>query len=232
MTGVTPLPAVTKRRARSAAGRGRFVVVGHNQEYQSAIWTSNDGRNWRSADWVPTDDIELYDVVGGGPGFVAVGRSWGDDDHAGVAVAYVSSDGSAWRRVDVPAAGQQLRRIGRVGDRLVASNLNTLLVSDDGETWQLANAPVEIQYVLDFAEAGSGLLALANYGSGDDRPPTTTWFTEDGLDWQSDGNLPGAVSLASAVSASGRMGSVVIGTANTRKGDRWVAFRSSDGLSA
>lgn len=73
------------------------VTSGHalGQEEPSA-----DLQAWQRAEtpFTPTD-LELWDVVAGGPGFIAVGGGFEPDHDVGTAAIWVSQDGRTWQSV-------------------------------------------------------------------------------------------------------------------------------------
>ena len=99
-----PGGANTSIGAVAVAGPG-LVAVG-SDDYDAAVWTSADGRNWSR---VPDDEAvfggpsyqAMRDVVVGGPGLVAVGRDSvvvGKYSYA-VAAVWTSPDGITWSHV-------------------------------------------------------------------------------------------------------------------------------------
>ena len=68
-----------------------------------AIWFSVDGVSWSQVADVPNRNGGLYDVIVGGPGFVAFGNN--ADIDFGAPFAWTSSDGQHWVETDLNAAG-------------------------------------------------------------------------------------------------------------------------------
>jgi len=86
-----------------------------------AIWTSADGRVWRAADTsaLRHAGAEVFDVVAGGPGFVAYGRkapssrtptTWGKGE--GPVALWTSADGRTWSPVADPGFGPAAEIVG------------------------------------------------------------------------------------------------------------------------
>jgi len=160
------------------------------------FWTSADGRTWRP---VPDDpgafaNAEVRAIARSGSGFVAVGVV-GTAQQATAAVAWTSSDGTTWHRVDDPAfAGGVAVSVTTAPFGLVAvgSDVNrkeaVAWTSRDGRSW--VKAPTEPSrlyagfiWMTDVVTIGDTLLAVGEY-QGLQRGTATSWISHDGLHWQ------------------------------------------------
>jgi hypothetical protein len=129
------------------AGGPGLVAVGYDRssgDADTAVWTSPDGLAWSR---VPHDEAvfggddsqQMYSVVAGGPGLVAVGydRSGGDDD----AAVWTSPDGLAWSRVPYDEAvfggdgTQEMLSVVAGGPGLVAVGYDRSGGDDDAAVW-------------------------------------------------------------------------------------------------
>ncbi len=87
-------PASGRMMDVAAAGPG-FVAVGSDGA-RAAAWTSTDGRTWQEQPPSPAlDNASMTRVVSTGSGLIALGES-----STGDGLAWASSDGSAWTRLD------------------------------------------------------------------------------------------------------------------------------------
>src|SRR5687767_6683504 len=97
-----------------------LVIVG-----MGAIWTSTDARSWEKAD-APIEGNNVYDVVAGGQGFVAVGSEYVDSMEA-VGRIWTSPDGRDWTALETPPsmAKSELRSVAAADGMLVATGWTT-----------------------------------------------------------------------------------------------------------
>ncbi|MBU1493114.1 MAG: hypothetical protein KJ956_04025 [Actinobacteria bacterium] len=189
-----------------------LVAVGYvwsGDDGDGAVWTSVDGSAWTR---VPHDEAVfggpfsqlVFDVVVGGPGFVAVGADGmnGGDWNAAV---WTSADGLIWTRVphDEQAFGgprdQTAQGVAAVSDGLVAvgsaydpgtaRTIAAVWVSDDGLTWERIPGGGQSEGPSPFNEdltgvvaAGPGLVAFGYEESNSDLN-ATVWVSVDGHDW-------------------------------------------------
>ena len=87
----------------------RALAWGSVQAVGPTIWRSEDGRDWKTAAVEPLDDAwveegyhgAVLDVIGGGPGLVAVGTFMAVDGWM-TSVVWTSPDGLSWSRVRDP----------------------------------------------------------------------------------------------------------------------------------
>jgi hypothetical protein len=206
------VPDSTVMTAVTAGGPG-VVAVGYQvdlstDDRDAVVWASPDGLSWVR---VPQDEAvfggpshqSMTGVAAGGPGLVAVGYdiistgSWpgGDWD----AAVWVSSDGSAWSRVDGTVFGRPGRQVMTAvtagGPGLVAVGYDNssgdwrpaVWTSPDGMAWTRAADDDETLgggMMLAVAAGGPGLVAVGHGGAteGDD-PDAVVWVSADGLVW-------------------------------------------------
>jgi len=183
-----------------AAGDTGMVAVGIDG-IGAAAWASPDGSTWtRVSDDAAFDESgAIYDVVAGGPGFVAVGTDKYDDGSA--AVVWTSADGLAWTRVPdtaetyTPRTHSKMRAVTVGGPGLVAVGFEAdgdwaaaVWTSSDGLTWtRVPNDEaifdgVEDQMMEAVTAGGPGFVAVGqDYGSDD--VGAAVWTSTDGFTW-------------------------------------------------
>ncbi|GAA3576809.1 hypothetical protein GCM10022419_067510 [Nonomuraea rosea] len=140
--------ASTSTVQRVVGGGGKWLASGGDGgSGERGLWTSTDGYSWAT---VPAaglaafkDGDHIEDIARTSSGFVAVGRTTGDDGGSGPA-AWRSADGSTWERVET--RGLEVREIKAVvakGDTVVAigqpaegEGSRVLRSADGGRTWQ------------------------------------------------------------------------------------------------
>ena len=175
-----------------------FVAVGDTSggDGTDPVWFSPDGRSWARvpADSGP-DSASLWDVVAGGPGFIAVGI-----DGRNEPAAWYSTDGLAWTAADVSLPSG----IGNVDSMFGVTSTDAgflawgrvrnddayVWTSNDGRSWQ--SVPDESVF------GGSGDEEILWIGQGQDRfvaggyerpQPSggeghpAAWTSTDGLTW-------------------------------------------------
>ncbi|WP_188192466.1 hypothetical protein [Nonomuraea sp. SYSU D8015] len=140
--------ASTPTVQRVVGGDGRWLASGGDgQSGERGLWTSTDGFSWQAVEasgmtaFRPGDQI--HDIARTASGFVAVGRTTGDDGAAGPA-AWRSVDGRAWERIHL--TGLEVREFKAVvakGDTVVAighpaegEGSRVVRSADGGRTWQ------------------------------------------------------------------------------------------------
>jgi hypothetical protein len=137
-----------------SAGPDGITVYGQ-ADYEDAQWTSSDGTSWTrpelgisSSGPATRPQGEVYDIIAGGPGFVAVGRTDPPDPTGAI---WVSADGLEWQRV-AEEQSEIIRQFEHVtsdpnSTRILAFgwdkalDTTTTLYSDDGLTWASSHAP-------------------------------------------------------------------------------------------
>jgi hypothetical protein len=115
-----------------------FVVVASD-----SIWFSADGVAWTQIADEVFLNAEVYEVVAGGPGVVAVGRIDPDDPSGAI---WVSSDGLEWEPV-AEEHSEAVRQFESVaadpdGTQVIAFGWGASLYSDDGFEWRVVEAPL------------------------------------------------------------------------------------------
>ena len=220
---------------RLAAGPAGFLIAGIRVS-GAAVWLSADGKDFRLIERAPqlatdegfesaaSDAIEAdgqWVVVGGA---TAVGRP--DRDPA----VWLSSDGTAWRRVVLPGDDtyEELQRVVHLGGDAIAVGLRGQTFGawrGRGEAWQVAGrfgstAAGAVADARSLTVVNGRLLAAVNDGAG-----YGLWSSADG------GRSWGAVALPAAqaagsersVSVAGRGKSVLLIGDDAKHGRVWVA---------
>lgn len=200
---VDPSSAECRRMHMVAAGDGGVVALGLDSD---DVWTSPDARTWTG---VPPADTgfsdlvgQIFQVVAGGPGFVAVGQDCGGPDNPNQRcrpAVWTSTDGASWMKVahdeavfgpfaaagdgqpesliaDVTVGGPGLVAVGKVGFQ------PAIWISSDGRDWtrlsldeSVFDQQAEIRYV---RSGAAGLIAV---GQGEFIAPV--WTSTDGITW-------------------------------------------------
>ena len=165
-------------------------------ERHARLWHSADGLAWQP---VPDDPAafagaEVASIVGTASGYVALGRL-GTGGRATGSIAWRSSDGLTWTRIDDPAlaaglavsvvtTSEGLLAVGSDGDEREAVAWS----SADGARWSRApSEPARLHFgekirMTDVVVTASGYVGVGNYvgvqyGTG------TSWLSTDGLHW-------------------------------------------------
>ena len=165
---------------------------------RARFWRSPDGARWTP---VPDEaarfdgaEVEAILAVPGGRGFVAVGGR-GAAGFAISSLAWTSTDGTSWQRVDSPALETgRVHAVAPLGSGFVAVGSDAdereavSWTSADGVTW--TKAPTEASRLhsgekirmTDVVATPEGLVGVGNYvglqyGTG------TSWLSSDGLRW-------------------------------------------------
>ncbi|HEY8481291.1 MAG TPA: hypothetical protein VIL71_15825 [Spirillospora sp.] len=153
-----------------AARPGRAVAVGSTNG-DAAIWTATENRAWRRAEF-PDATGRLTDVVHGGRGWLAVGRTSGAKPGH---LVMTSPDGITWTKAGLrggpPLAAAAAGRAG-----YVAVGTGAAWFTADLKTWRrtaLDGAPAAV------TEMDGTYVAV---GGRDGSP--AVWTSEDGGDWK------------------------------------------------
>ncbi len=133
---------------RVVGGGGRWLASGGDaMGVEHGLWTSADGFSWAAVDQAGLAAFRTGDVVADiartASGFVAVGRSAGEDGRA-VPAAWRSSDGRSWERVETRDLGVgEISAVVAKGDTVVAvgrpvqgDGARVLRSSNGGGHWQ------------------------------------------------------------------------------------------------
>ena len=180
--------------------------------------------------------IELWDVVVGGPGYVAVGGGFVAEAETSTAVIWVSDDGRTWQ--SVPLFGQAAtgvpRAVTATPDGLVAVGSGccpdeaAVWLSADGLAWERlpASPSLEGSAMLDVTATPEGLVAVGCSAqleclSG------LSWTSPDGRTW-SDPVALDAVDLLPLAVAATEAGILALGSGSAY-GDAARLALSSDG---
>jgi hypothetical protein len=169
-------------------GGDGLVGVGYDGAFGSILWTSTDGQVWRDVTPPEFKSAGLVSVVPFRGKFVAVGRGDTFDVDTDQAAAWISEDGTSWRRV---AGGPDMR--GQMID-VVASDLGLFAVggvpgddaagiwrSTDGETWGRTGGDFGGAFMWSIAEGGPGLVVTG--WRRNPEPDLAVWTSADGIDW-------------------------------------------------
>ncbi|TDC89265.1 hypothetical protein [Actinomadura sp. 7K507] len=159
-----------ERAVRSlAASPGRSVAAGSTNG-GAAIWTAVDGRAWQRARF-PGAGGRLSDVVHGGKGWLAVGRTSGESP---APLAMTSQDGVTWQKAAFPGGPPPVAAAtGPSG--YVAAGTGAIWRSADLKTWKrtdLDGAPSDVT-----AAAGK-YVAVGGRGTA-----PAVWTSPDGAEW-------------------------------------------------
>lgn len=154
----------------------------------------------------PSGSVLISDVIAAGPGLIAVGDIWSDEDEMATGVIWYSTDGRTWTRVpheDQVFNNTTIRAIAEGGPGLVAvgnawneefpdsDNSAAVWVSEDGMSWSRVPHNEEVfggpalQEMFDVTAGGPGLVAV-----GWDNPldvwdaSAAVWTSVDGLAWE------------------------------------------------
>ncbi|MFG2090189.1 hypothetical protein [Spirillospora sp. NPDC048824] len=159
-----------ERAIRSlAAVPGRSVAVGGTNG-GAAIWTAPDGRTWQRARF-PGAGGWLSDVVHGGKGWLAVGRTSGAKP---APLVMTSQDGASWQKAAFPAGPPPVAVVtGPAG--YVAAGAGAMWRTADLKTWKrtdLDGAPSDV------AAAAAKYVAVGARGEA-----PAVWTSADGVTW-------------------------------------------------
>jgi hypothetical protein len=186
-----------------AYAKGTYVAADSAYNQGARIWFSSDARNWQLA-W--RGHVVPYDIVPGGPGFVA----WSEG-------VLLSNNGRNWTHVTdgVPQRllDSDFTRLANVGDAVVAfPDSGHSYWSTDGRNWNGIGPGAGPQGPIALAGDGAHLWALTggrNFEGGVDQP-VDVWVTDDGQHWTQSGQLPRSRRVSEVTAAFGPRGGVVI----------------------
>lgn len=149
----------------------------------SRYWISVDGVEWYESRPMGSGDLSVYDVVSGGPGFVAVGGEVvSHDPFERRSVIWVSPDGTEWDRLPDEEIGSfdvfTEVAVGPVGSPMLAFGSSTL-ISDDGLVWREVEVwgpmPVESRNRVAWTDRGVVVAGLTFRGDS-----AEAWVSDDG----------------------------------------------------
>ncbi|GAA4230037.1 hypothetical protein GCM10023075_38840 [Streptosporangium album] len=229
-----------------AGGDGRWSAAGNDPLGAGhGLWTSADGYSWNAVDSGGLDAFsagdKIMDLARTSSGFVMVGTTMLPDGATG-AVAWISSDGRDWKRVNSgeinpPDRIRGLKAVVAKGDAVVAlgdpvkggSSSVVLRSADGGRTWLRTDA------VLAGVSPESGALAAVAGGfvlvptqQRSDKGDVAVYCSPQGDDWSRCGTIGG---LAPDGSGVRRLASSPDGVAAvTESGfERYSVYTSEDG---
>jgi len=220
-----------------------FVAIGLVQsgvEFATAVWTSDDGREWR---YHEITDVEamLVDAAVWRDEVLVTGSVLGGELRALIATYAGGNElEPLLPPADTAVAGGHSIAIDRRGNVLVAgawSDGGVTWASSDGVTWRTARSEGPFGKVVGF---GSGFIGFAgepgepdeaviSLESPDDdlvlpHQPTTVWRSTDGLAWEmvgDGGHLPGDASIRDAIAVP--EGLVAVGEAADGTAGVWTS---------
>ncbi len=194
--GVIKMKSVTMNGSLLVAVGDQNKCCSYN--VAAAVWTSADGITWSR---IPQDDgvfdrAGMNSVTTGGPGLVAVGFEFLDQEHV-IAVAWTSADAITWSRIPHDEAAFERAAMESVttgGPGLVAVGgshpdddppVAAVWTSADGVTWSRVphdDAVFGGAGMNSVTAGGSGLVAV---GWSDEREHTVAavWTSPDGVTW-------------------------------------------------
>jgi hypothetical protein len=159
------VPIIATFIASASLASGSVPAIGQDDEEPAAPFA------FERAD-VPSAPagMELWDVVAGGPGFVAVGGGFAEGDEASTAIIWVSDDGRAWQSVPLfgDAATGVPRAVTAMADGFVAVGSGccpdeaAVWLSPDGLAWERLPASPSLvgSAMLDVASTADGIVAV------------------------------------------------------------------------
>jgi hypothetical protein len=227
---VPPGSDVAERMTAVAAGARGFVAGGsvgpELLDRHARFWTSADGADWQA---VPDDasafaSAEVRAITAFGEGFAAVGVVGSAQKPTG-AVAWTSSDGTAWTRVDEPsfAGGTAVAIAAAPFGGLVAVGADLdrrealVWTSPDGRHWTRAPTepsrvyPGRFVWMTDVAPIGDVVIAIGDYQALQ-RGTAMAWVSRDGIHWDRANSAPVQEQGEFYAIAPGGPGAIVVGS--------------------
>jgi hypothetical protein len=153
----------------------------------------------------PPGSVRLSDVVAAGPGLIAVGDIWSDEEELSIGAIWYSTDGRTWSRVahdDQAFSNTAILAIAEGGPGIVAvgyafnedypdeETAAAVWVSEDGISWSRVPHSEEVfggpgmQDMKDVVAGGPGLVAVG-WDDPEGRDSTAAvWTSSDGFTWQ------------------------------------------------
>jgi hypothetical protein len=169
-------------------GGDGLVAIGFDGQFGSMVWTSTDGREWTDLPQPGFENEGLTSVIPADGGLLAVGRGDTLDVDTQLAAAWMSQDGTSWRRVE---GGPEMR--GQMID-VVATDIGLFAVggvpgedaagiwrSSDGEIWERTGGDFEHAFMWAIAEGGPGLVVVG--WRRNPEPDLAVWTSTDGEEW-------------------------------------------------
>lgn len=149
----------------------------------SRYWLSIDGVEWYESQPPGSGDLSVYDIVSGGPGFVAVGGEVVSyDPFQRRSVIWISPDGTEWERLPDEEVGSYdvftEVAVDSSGSPILAFGSSTL-ISDDGLVWREVEVsgpmPVESRNRVVWTDRGVVVAGLTFRGDS-----AEVWVSDDG----------------------------------------------------
>jgi hypothetical protein len=200
--------SVAERMTSVVATASGFVAGGSSGpellDRHARFWTSPDGATWQA---VPDDatafaNAEVRGITSFSGGLVAVGVVGGVQDPTG-AVAWTSSDGSTWTRIDSAAFanGEAVSVAPGPAGGLVAVGADigrrnaVAWITPDGKTWTRAPDEASREHSGGFAwmtdvVTVDGVAIGVGDVQGLQRGTAVSWISRDGLTWQQSASAP------------------------------------------
>jgi len=192
-------------------------------ERHARFWTSPDGATWEPVadDASAFADAEVTAISAIGNRLVAVGWLGTAQHHTG-GVAWTSSDGRAWTRIDDPAfsdAAPASMIVAPFGGYLaVGSDIERKAalawLSPDGEHWKRVVAgdygDRRNLWMTDVAAVGDLVIAVGT-AQATQRASATSWVSTDGITWQQAHPAPILEQLELLAVTAGGPGAVAVG---------------------
>ena len=216
-----------ERMTAVAATRFGYVAGGSAGpelfERHARFWTSNDGVTWETVtdDKTAFADAEVTAISAIGDRLVAVGWLGTAQHHTG-GVAWTSSDGRRWTRVDDPAfkdAAAASMIVAPFGGLLaVGSDIEKKAalawLTADGQHWQRVTAgdygDRRNLWMTDVAAVGDRVVAVGS-SQATQRASGTSWVSADGITWEQAHPAPILEQLELLAVSAGGPGAVAVG---------------------
>jgi hypothetical protein len=183
-----PASGQTSASLAVVPGGDGLVAIGFDGQFGSMVWTSTDGREWTDLPQPEFENEGLTSIIQVDDGLLAVGRGDTLDVDTQLAAAWMSEDGTSWRRVE---GGPEMR--GQMID-VVATELGFFAVggvpgddaagiwrSTDGEIWERTGGEFEHAFMWAIAEGGPGLVVSG--WRRNPEPDLAIWTSADGEEW-------------------------------------------------
>ena len=192
-------------------------------ERHARFWTSRDGVTWEPVadDATAFADAEVTAITTFGNTFVAVGVLGPAQHHTG-GVAWTSSDGKTWTRIDDPAFEDALPAsmiVAPFGGLLaVGSDIEKKAalawLSPDGEHWKKFVAgdygDRRNLWMTDVAAIGDRVIAVGT-SQATQRASATSWISADGMAWEQAHTAPILEQVELYAGSQGGPGAVSVG---------------------
>jgi hypothetical protein len=216
-----------ERMTAVAATRFGYVAGGSAGpelfERHARFWTSNDAETWQPVadDPAAFADAEVTGIAALGDKLVAVGWLGTAQLHTG-GVAWTSSDGEKWTRIDDPAfndAAAASMIVSPFGGLLaVGSDIEKKAalawLTSDGQHWQRVTTgdygDRRNLWMTDVAAVGDRVIAVGS-SQATQRASGTSWVSADGVTWEQAHPAPILEQLELLAVAAGGPGAVAVG---------------------